>query len=111
MKIRQGFVSNSSSTSFCIYGASFDCSEIKKWVDPKSEEDFPQYEKFQKKAGKVGLEFYHDYEQERAWLGRAADTIGDDETGRQFRESTEKKISTLVGKDVPCHYHTEEISS
>lgn len=39
MKIRQGFVSNSSSTSFLIYGVEMDVNEVKELIDNYSKLD------------------------------------------------------------------------
>ena len=39
MKIRQGFVSNSSSSSFMIYGINLDSDQIEKLKESLSEED------------------------------------------------------------------------
>jgi len=33
MKTRKGFISNSSTTSFCIYGAYIDCSVVREVVE------------------------------------------------------------------------------
>lgn len=79
-KVRNGFVSNSSSSSFLIYGTSITNSELEKM------EDFDGW-KFQKSTG---LSVYdRDYE---TYIGESWDNIGDDETGKQFKERVEKKI-------------------
>jgi hypothetical protein len=38
MKIRQGFISNSSSTSFCVYGIYVDKDKIEQQLNPKLEQ-------------------------------------------------------------------------
>lgn len=122
MKIRQGFVSNSSSTSFCIYGTYVDEDESVGYADKKKkksktdedddwDDDYPTFEKFQKKAAKIGLEFYHSCEGGGLWVGSAPDNIKDDETGKQFKDSVEEKLKTLFKLPMDCSWYTEEVSS
>lgn len=80
MKIREGFVSNSSSTSFCIYGVRVDRDD--------------EVENLEMLAGDMGLPYYHDPE-DGIYIGRDWSTIGDDETGKQFKETTQEKIDKL----------------
>ena len=75
MKIRNGFVSNSSTSSFCIYGAAIDKSKV--------DEDAVE---------KAGLEYHRgdpnngdDY----VYIGRSWCSIKDDETGAQFKKNIE----------------------
>jgi len=84
MKMRKGFVSNSSSTSFCIYGTT---------VKDELEAKLPE-----------GLNYYYgDPNNEGAiYIGKYWSDIGDDETGRQFKESVEKALEELLGKKVEC---------
>lgn len=89
MKIRYGFVSNSSTTSFCIYGAYIDevdvinkCEELGLIEDSYGGPD--------ELSEKMGLEMYSsDYS---ICFGKSWSLIGLDETGRQFQESVSSKI-------------------
>lgn len=91
MKIRNGFVSNSSSSSFCIYG-----TEIK-----ISEEDLDQ-EKLKTMSIRI---VYGPYDS--VFLGRDWTSIEDDETGRQFKEKVEKEVEELLGEKKECSSYEE----
>ncbi len=78
MKIRLGFVSNSSTTSFLIYGIELTSEELEKLT-----EDLPEL-----------LEKEYSYDED-GYLGRSWDTVKDDETGKQFKESVEKEVKKL----------------
>ena len=107
MKIRAGFVSNSSSSSFCIYGAWIDADSVKKLL---SEEDLKYIEE-ECEGGAWGISevghniplFYHcETEDERCAFGRSYQSIGDDETGKQFKGSIEKQLKETFGEDIKC---------
>jgi hypothetical protein len=112
MKVRLGFVSNSSASSFCIYGAAFENDEVKKMLGIKDDEsvedddgDYGIVEKLEKKTGLTCGGWGADYD--TFYIGRSYDTLKDDETGKQFKESVEKKLKELFGKKVKCE-HMEE---
>ena len=77
MKRRLGFVSNSSSCSFCVYGILI------------TENEF-DYDK-QEALTKLGLEI-HSFQSDDLALGLSWDKIKDNETGKQFKEKVEKII-------------------
>jgi hypothetical protein len=84
MKTRKGFVSNSSSTSFCIYGASIkETSDVDIW----------------EKAIEAGLIAYSrpEYNDDYMYVGRQWSGIKDDETGAAFKADTKKKIEEAFG--------------
>ena len=90
MKTRTGFVSNSSTTSFCIYGAVIDPT------DKMTSDDIYS------KAHDAGLEAicgsdYSDYD-DCYYIGRSWSTIGDYETGIQFKLSVAKAIQEAFGE-------------
>ena len=115
MKIRKGFVSNSSTTSFCIYGACFDSDEIisnlseingeglalipKDKIDEfremMNDEDADCYEVGEIIADSLGLEFHLGCESEYYYIGRSWSGVGDDETGRKFKEGIENKLKKI----------------
>ena len=85
MKIRNGFVSNSSTSSFCIYGA-----QIKRNI---VDED---------KVTKAGLEVHYgdpNNDDENFNIGRSWCSIKDEETGAQFKASIAKLIKEMFGTE------------
>jgi hypothetical protein len=90
MKIRQGFVSNSSTTSFCIYGI-------------KTTKDFDY-----KKVKELGLEEYgsRPYDDDCNHIGISWYGIKDDETGLQFKNRVEKLIEE-AGFDEQCYTYED----
>jgi len=82
MKIRRGFVSNSSSTSFCIYGT---------YIRMSGDEKHELYDA----AEKTGLSTRNDQYGDGLYIGRNWSSIGDDETGKEFKESTQLMVNSL----------------
>lgn len=82
MKIRRGFVSNSSTTSFCIYGA-------------RTKVDEDNYEgDLWKETQELGINYEYgqcdDY-----YLGAAWRSIKDDETGAEFKERVKAAVKQI----------------
>lgn len=132
MKIRQGFVSNSSSSSFCIYGICTEESKIEAALIAKgaTEDDLADgvseylYEwsySYKKREGTLTAEDIAENEKKffkaedgfeshnpyydcggNIYLGVDWSTIGDDETGSQFRARIEAKFKDLFGEDTKC---------
>jgi hypothetical protein len=117
MKVRAGFVSNSSSSSFCIYGTEMDLSDLIEKIKETNllpeeemegmEENDEWYELGELLEEKLGLSTYQS--EDYFWIGREWSCIDDDETGRQFKEGVQKKLEDAFGPDVDCGTHEEEI--
>ena len=136
MKIRHGFVSNSSTTSFCIYGAggeNLDCEDgideiiyVFNKMDDNKFQEFVEYanksslsdelkEKFAKKNFDEELICYidsdygyffkgchnHGYDY-YSGFGKSWAKIGDDQTGKQFKEEIEDVVKLFLGEDKKC---------
>ena len=89
MKVRMGFVSNSSSSSFCIYGA-----ELKM--------ETADVEKLEEKAVELGLLIEYGQEGEHKYIGRSWDSIKDDETGAAFKAGIREGIEAVTGQKLEC---------
>ena len=142
MKIRAGFVSNSSSSSFCILGYRFEEAEFYrklKLTDEKKAELFKEaieddcvieyakkrdlsmstpdeaFEVLRKYYGTyelfytLGLDGQIDGECEMVYVGPSWDSIGDDETGKQFKERVFKEVSAIVDVDGKMPVTQEEV--
>ena len=94
MKIRNVFVSNSSSSSFLIYGI----STYKVNLSAFNEDDI--YDDIEEKLGnlenvdkRVDLKYGPD--DDYYYIGASWDSVRDDETGLQFKNSVEESIKQL----------------
>lgn len=117
MKIRSGFVSNSSSSSFLIYGTILDQSELKELFftqindDPELQtqytkdllteeldDDLDYFEIMERVSSALPPNFVIEspYDGDTFFIGRSWDSVGDDETGRQFKRSVEDTINALI---------------
>lgn len=80
MKIRIGFVSNSSNTSFCIYGI---------YIKNDSED-------LQEAIRILDLYQHYGQDEDGLYVGKQWSDIKDDETGKQFKDSVKEKIVLLA---------------
>jgi hypothetical protein len=120
MKIRVGFVSNSSSSSFAIYGAMIDVKEIfKAFVKNKiltqkeinnckkeqSECELLRYGDYIKKLLGDDFSIEGDFEDISILsVGRKLESIKDSETGKEFKENTKKTLEKIFGNKIICDY-------
>jgi hypothetical protein len=123
MKIRNGFVSNSSSSSFVAVGASMDISDLLELLSDEAKlilkelmvnyddeldlDDGDQFmdcirdncdefmEDLLKKLN-IDLSYSYDYEQHCIFIGKSPFSIGDDETGKQFKDNIEASLLKLL---------------
>ena len=121
MKIRTGFVANSSSVSFCIYGTRVDtCDDVVRELvgelllkDGKGEEadklkgsEYATSEWLEHFCGQLGLYARGDQFGDYLYIGREWSSIKDDETGKQFKDSVEELVAKLF-PNVKCSTHEE----
>jgi len=99
MKTRNGFVSNSSSSSFLIYGAKFDINEALEAIQ-KVHKDVDDVENFLSENSTLTIN-YTPYEDDM-FIGRSWGSIADDETGKDFKTKIETEIKRIFGEDTIC---------
>ncbi|MCK9596310.1 hypothetical protein M0R19_03960 [Candidatus Pacearchaeota archaeon] len=94
MKIRKGFVSNSSTTSFCIYGVSCDSSH--KNEEP-SLSDKKDIDRFLHEKGLFVTS--HPENDDDCYIGLEINKIKDEETFREFKDRTKKLMKEIYSSD------------
>jgi hypothetical protein len=103
MKMRYGFVSNSSSTSFCIYGVCVDRSKVLSCQELIAkgllkEENF-KYKSYMDEPSvymeKLGLTVETGRDGGDLYIGNNWTSVKDEETGLQFKERTIKALKQV----------------
>lgn len=115
MKKRIGFVSNSSTSSFCIFGVHFkDLSEIAnangissaRYDEDSNEVHDQNSYSLYKKCQKLGLQFVNCSEyNDGCFIGLKWPSIKDDETGFEFKKRAKNAVEKLTGKVEDCATH------
>lgn len=112
MKLRRGFVSNSSTTSFCIYGICIDdydmlqkAADIAKIKCDTKSDDFDSYEIGEigeQIADKHGLEYHSGPEGEGMYFGKSLSNMKDDETYGEFKKNIAAELLKIFGEKMDC---------
>ncbi|MCK9596309.1 hypothetical protein M0R19_03955 [Candidatus Pacearchaeota archaeon] len=100
MKIRKGFVSNSSTTSFCIYGVCASFDDIEKSIfDKYKEDENNRIEKTYQICDENNLFFIRrfDCDDSDCYIGRHIADMKDEETLGEFKNKTKELMKKLFG--------------
>ena len=98
MKIRNGFVSNSSSSSFLIYGTKIEKEQALNFLKDKvSKENLKlfeecPYELSEELSNHIGVDTHFANYEDYIFLGNSWSSIKDDQTGKEFKDNIELKI-------------------
>jgi hypothetical protein len=109
MKIRRGFVSNSSTSSFLIYGTIIDSYDIAEAFSPEKVED-PDEDQDEMEEEFYASEFLDelfkgkniDIENcdSQLYIGRSWDGVKDNQTGKEFKKEVEDIVKEALGSKI-----------
>ena len=126
MRVRFGFVSNSSASSFLIYGVYLEdmsgvtigdemaasmLEEINAYRSKYSSAPYTSIEDWASDdfngvihgiAKSIGVAYESMPECDGAFIGASWDEVGDEETGAQFKERVRAALVPVLGEDVRC---------
>jgi hypothetical protein len=106
MKIRNGFVSNSSTSSFLIYGINISENEVKEalpdLIDVRDEVE----ELFKNKD--IEVRSPYSYDDGMLYIGRSWSHVGMDQTGQEFIDDIENIIKETLGDKIKLGFGTFE---
>lgn len=105
MKIRTGFVSNSSSSSFLIYGVSLESDIILEKLNLN--EDTDVYDLLSNLLESKGFEIHLPYGDSPYYIGKSWQYVGDNQTGLEFKKQIENELIAVLGSGLKFNSHKE----
>ena len=113
MKVRNGFVSNSSTSSFLIYGVSIEEDKLKQALldvgvlkdEEKDEDGIDFYGVLDEATKGTNLEYHRPEGDDSFYVGTSWSSVGEDQTGKQFKEQVEEELKKKLGITVKCGTH------
>ena len=106
MKIRNGFVSNSSSSSFLIYGVNISEREIQESMPDLTDIRDDVEELFKNKD--IEIHSPYSYDDGMLYIGRSWDHVGRDQTGQEFIDDIENTIKEVFRDKIKLGFGTFE---
>jgi hypothetical protein len=104
VKVRTGFVSNSSSSSFLIWGVYLSESKIRELL-PLPEGSV--YRALDERLKGTDLESHSPGYDSNHYIGLSWDKVKDDETGAHFKARVQEALTRVFGAPVECGTHEE----
>ena len=110
---KHGFVSNSSTTSFMIYGIaleSYEAAKILKRDHPAVKESIEKWgddEPLETLDGLPGFDSYPSEWGDHKYFGVSWDNVKDDETGAEFKERVRAALAEYLEGDLSLGTHEE----
>jgi hypothetical protein len=108
MKIRKGFVSNSSTSSFCIYGCSVDSYEVLDMLSATEEqrkeaEEEGVYEVLGEILSGTDIEYWAPYDWDTVFFGFRFAHIPDSVVVGDWKKEKEAVLKEHLGSDIQCN--------
>lgn len=116
MKIRKGFVSNSSTSSFCIYGCSMDSDEalgklsLSDELQQLAEDEGIGEVLYEILSGK-DIEHWAPYDWDMVFFGFSMAQIPDDVVVGDWKKKKEAELREFLGPDINCEVIQEAYHS
>ena len=99
MKIKIGFISNSSSSSFVIFGRTYSIDTIAKKANINTEDEDYDCENLYEFLDKTNLTYHSDHEDGCYYIGLPLININDNETFAQFKKRVKKEVIEKFGDE------------
>ena len=102
MKIRRGFVSNSSTSSFLIFGVFLEDSELEEYFGIKRDEDDElDYDQIDQLVSDLNMEYHCPEGYDGYYIGDSLRECREDQTMGDFKKEVKERLLAKTIKKIP----------